>query len=327
MAGSSPSMSTATAIPLVDLAPWFGGGAGERDAVAASLDHAFATAGFAVIVGHGVDPTLGPALRAEARWFFAGDEAEKDQVRADALGRPGWIPPGVEANGYVMGVETPPDLKESLSFFPGHLPDRAAFVPPNRWPVGRPGLRDAAEAWITAADALYLELLRIAARAVGLAEGTFADASTNAANNLYVNWYPPVSHVGEPLPGQFRIGPHADFGVLTLLDREPGAGGLQVLAPGADPDTGWIDAPFVPGALTVNVGDLLALWSGGRWHSATHRVLPPPLHAPDESLVSLIYFAEGDADALIVPISGDAEPVLAGEFLQQKLAEISVAVS
>ena len=43
-----------------------------------------------------------------------------------------------------------------------------------------------------------------------------------------INRYPPLTEVGEPLPGQFRIGPHTDFGTVTVLDREPGAGGLQV---------------------------------------------------------------------------------------------------
>ena len=45
---------------------------------------------------------------------------------------------------------------------------------------------------------------------------------------MNINHYPPVSVVGEPEPGQFRIGPHTDFGTVTVLDREPGAGGLQV---------------------------------------------------------------------------------------------------
>jgi hypothetical protein len=31
------------------------------------------------------------------------------------VGGRGWIPPGAEANGYLDGVETPPDLKESYS--------------------------------------------------------------------------------------------------------------------------------------------------------------------------------------------------------------------
>ena len=88
---------------------------------------------------------------------------------------------------------------------------------------------------------------------------------------MNINHYPPVSVVGEPEPGQFRIGPHTDFGTVTILDREPVAGGLQVYS---DAD-GWTDAPYDPDALTVNIGDLLEHWSGRRWPSGRHRVLPP----------------------------------------------------
>ncbi len=86
-----------------------------------------------------------------------------------------------------------------------------------------------------------------------------------------------MSSVGEPEPGQFRIGPHTDFGTVTVLDRQPGAGGLQVYTD----EGGWEDAPYdPPDAVTVNIGDLLEYWSGKRWPSGRHRVLPPQADAP-----------------------------------------------
>ena len=36
----------------------------------------------------------------------------------------------------------------------------------------------------------------------------------------------------------------------------------------------------LPDALTVNIGDLLAHWTGLRWRSGRHRVLPPPAALP-----------------------------------------------
>ncbi len=74
-------------------------------------------------------------------------------------------------------------------------------------------------------------------------------------------------------------------------------------------DGGWEDAPFVPGALTINTGDLLARWSGGRWKSNRHRVLPPQAAAPDEDLVSLVYFYEANHDTRVQPL---APPIGAG---------------
>lgn len=60
---------------------------------------------------------------------------------------------------------------------------------------------------------------------------------------MNINHYPPVSVVGEPEPGQFRIGPHTDFGTVTVLDREPSAGGLQVYSDAE----GWKTPPGEPG--------------------------------------------------------------------------------
>jgi hypothetical protein len=36
---------------------------------------------------------------------------------------------------------------------------------------------------------------------------------------LHINRYPPMIEVGEPVPGQFRIGAHPGLGTVTVLDR------------------------------------------------------------------------------------------------------------
>lgn len=120
-----------------------------------------------------------------------------------------------------------------------------------------------------------------------------------------------------------RVGPHTDEGVLTLTDRQ---GGLQVRTP----DGEWVDAPSVPGALTVNVGDLLARWTGDRWRSAEHRVLPPPVEAPGEELLSLALRQDADplaaVDRLPTAAAGPTRyaPVTAGEFFRERRGAVLV---
>ncbi|GAA3069769.1 hypothetical protein GCM10020254_11930 [Streptomyces goshikiensis] len=143
-----------------------------------------------------------------------------------------------------------------------------------------------------------------------------------------VNWYPGTATVGPPLPGQFRIGAHTDFGTVTVLDREPGAGGLQIHT---DRD-GWQDAPYDPAALTVNIGDLLARWTGDRWRAGRHRVLPPPADAPAEELVSLVYFYECDphtrVESLPAPLGRVThEPVDSHAYLRSRLDAITVPLA
>jgi isopenicillin N synthase-like dioxygenase len=174
--------------------------------------------------------------------------------------------------------------------------------------------------------ALADELLRVCAAALDVADDFFTRHTGHATHTMNVNWYPPMTLTGAPEDNQFRIGPHTDFGTVTILDREPGQGGLQVWSPAH----GWADAPYHPDAFTINTGDLLARWSGDRWKSNRHRVLPPQADAPDEDLVSLVFFYEADHDtvvhALQPPIGrpNDYPPVIAREFLRERLDAITV---
>lgn len=42
--------------------------------------------------------------------------------------------------------------------------------------------------------------------------------------------------------------------------------------------TAWISAPLIPGAITVNVGDQMEIWTGGLLKSTKHRVTFLPEH-------------------------------------------------
>ncbi|CAN1796100.1 1-aminocyclopropane-1-carboxylate oxidase homolog 1 [Linum perenne] len=67
---------------------------------------------------------------------------------------------------------------------------------------------------------------------------------------------------------------HTDIDFITVISQDQVGGflqdqigGLQVFRRGS-----WIDVPFVPGAMVVNIGDLLQLISNDRFTSALHRV-------------------------------------------------------
>jgi len=238
----------ANAIPTVDLDTW----RTDPAAVAAQVDTALQRAGFLLVTGHGVDAELRAGVRAAARRFFALP-AEVKQRYAVRIGGRGWLAPGVEANGLVEGTETPPDLKESFAAGPdtptGDTAVDAVWFPPNVWPAEVPELRAVVTRYTGAMRRVADELLELCAGALDLPAGTLTSLATNPTWTFNINRYPPLTEVGEPAQGQYRIGPHTDFGTVTVLDREPGAGGLQVFVTAADD----------PDALTVNIGDLLAL--------------------------------------------------------------------
>jgi isopenicillin N synthase-like dioxygenase len=315
-------------VPNIDLRPWFAGSAAGRRQVCEQVDHALRTAGFLLVTGHGVDPDLRRDVRAAARTFFQLPDPVKSRY-AVAVGGRGWIPPGAEANGYAEGTETPADLKESYSLAADDPTGDPAvdeiWFRPNVWPTEVPALRPILTEYLAGMRTLSDELMSICAVALGLPPDHFTAYLRHPTFGFNLNWYPPLRRVGPPAPGQYRIGPHTDFGTVTVLDREPGLGGLQIHTA----DGRWIDAPFDPDAFTVNIGDLMARWTGDRWRSTRHRVLCPPAHAPEEELLSLVYFYEADHDAVITslpaPIGTTSyPPVVWGDYLRAKLAAISV---
>ncbi|MBO0879686.1 MAG: isopenicillin N synthase family oxygenase, partial [Mycobacterium sp.] len=216
-----------SAIATVDLSRWYAGGA-EAEAVAAQVDEGLQRAGFILVTGHGIDPALAAQVRVASRKFFALADEVKNRYSVPVGGH-GWIRPGAEANGYAEGTETPPDLKESYSLGAETATgdpevDRIWFAP-NVWPAEVPSLQPLVAEYTAAMRRMSDDLLALFASALHLPVNPFGALVDCPTWTMNINHYPPVCVVGEPEPGQFRIGPHTDFGTVTVLDREPGAGG------------------------------------------------------------------------------------------------------
>jgi hypothetical protein len=63
---------------------------------------------------------------------------------------------------------------------------------------------------------------------------------------------------------------NADPTDITILAFEEGPNGLQVLPDGC---AEWVDVAHVPGALLVNLGDIMRFWTNDTWRSTRHRVV------------------------------------------------------
>ena len=321
------SVMTTPDIPLLDISVWRHGTEPRRRELAARMDLALRQSGFLLIENHGVPAGLRQRLRAEAAKFF-GLRVEKKQPYATPVGGRGWIPQGGEANAFYGEVADPAraDLKESITngrdFLTGDAAVDEEWFAPNVWPAECPELPALAGDFTEQARALYYDLLRMGATALGLGEEFFVSHVLRGPQTFNINRYPPLSVTGPAREGQYRVAPHTDWGILTILDRQPGYGGLQVQAL----DGTWTDAPYVPDAFTVNVADLLSHWTGGRWRSTRHRVLPPPEQAPSEELISLIVFLEAEMHTVISPVAGNRElaPVVAGDWYRTRESAATV---
>jgi isopenicillin N synthase-like dioxygenase len=226
--------------------------------------------GFFYLVGHGVSQDLIDELLAASRAFF--NLPDEDKLAIENVNSPqfrGYTRVGGElTNGDVdwreqidIGVE-----REAIAPELG-LEEYWRLEGPNLWPAALPALRETAERWQDALNAVALKLLREWALSLGSPENVFDDAFAEHPFSLIkIVRYPGESNP-EPKQG---VGAHRDGGVLTLLLVEPEKGGLQVEHEGE-----WIDAPPLPGAFIVNIGEMLELATGGYLKATLHRVISP----------------------------------------------------
>ncbi|KIK63558.1 hypothetical protein GYMLUDRAFT_162395 [Collybiopsis luxurians FD-317 M1] len=105
--------------------------------------------------------------------------------------------------------------------------------------------------------------------------------------------------------GRQALGAHTDFGSLSFLHNR--LGGLQVLPPGVEE---WQYVKPVPGHAICNVGDALALFSGGILHSNIHRVFPPPGAQANFERWSQVFFTRPGNSVVLRPLA-DESPLIA----------------
>ena len=295
------------AVPVIDIAPFFGGGEATRRAVADAIDGACRDIGFFTIVGHGVPERLIAETRAQAVAFFAQPGAEKLKVER---------PPQKVSRGYnrlmdrslsyTLGVAAPPDLQEAYAFGPeaftgeDYDPDdpATAMLAGNLWPDAPAGFRDTMVAYYDAMNALGTTMLRIMAMALDLDEDFFADKFDHQSSNVRLIRYPAQS--AAPEEGQLRAGLHTDYGAVTFVRGDDVPGGLQV----KHRHGGWIDVHPVPGSFVCNIADAMMRWTNDRYVSTLHRVVNPPRGAALMDRISLAFFHMPNHDAVIRCIPG-----------------------
>lgn len=258
-----------TSLPILDLSA-LDAGPDEAAAFHAELRRVTHEVGFFYLVGHGIPQPLIDEVLDVSRRFF--DLPVEQKLAIENVHSP-------QFRGYtrVGGELTHGDVdwREQIDIGP----ERAVVAPvdgapeywrlegPNLWPAELPEFRSAFEKWDAELNAVALRLLRTWAVALGAPEDVFDPAFGDHPFPLTkVVRYPGESD-GSPKQG---VGSHRDGGVLTLLLIEPGKDGLQVEHEGE-----WIEAPALPGAFVVNIGEMLELATDGYLKATLHRVQSP----------------------------------------------------
>ena len=284
-----------------------------RAAIAATIGKACETSGFFTVVGHGVAPELVGRMYRTTRDFFTSPEDVKDRSLNQGSGVSGLRRVGGPYEAFAAHVtgDLPEEERAALGTHP------ATWKAANIWPD-----EDFKATWydyIAAMTDLSADIMRLFALALDLPERFFDDKFDNHVSLILANYY-----YAEPDPEALRREKHTDWGSLTVLYIEDELGGLQVQR-----GDEWLDVPSIPGSFVVNIGDLMAFWTGGQWASTVHRVVTPE-DAAVRSRISIPFFYLPNHDATIEPMAetdSELDRVTVGEWFSHKMQSVYKAAA
>lgn len=253
------------ALPEVDVSGLYDVDPTIRLRAARELGRACREAGFFYLLGHRISAELIARLLAHTHSFFALSAEQKFELYiGKSKNHRGYVPPGEEV--FYGGAR---DQKESFDLCFERSDGASAielgknpFAGPNVWP-DLPGFRESVSAYYRAVFELGQTLFRGFALAFDLPEGFFDRYVSAPPSQLRLLHYPESPEAAEAAIG---IGAHTDYECFTILLST--APGLEVMNGAGQ----WIDAPPLPGAFVVNIGDMLETFTNGELTATSHRV-------------------------------------------------------
>jgi isopenicillin N synthase-like dioxygenase len=310
-------------IPAVDLNDFIQGTPEQKNHFVKDLGKAYEEIGFVAVKNHLIDQATVEKLYREVQNFYTLPVETKLKYEDKALaGQRGYTSFGREhAKGSNAG-----DLKEFWHFgqeVEGDDPIRNEY-PPNIFVDELPEFNEVGIKAYKDLETTGKFMLRAIAIYLGLEETYFDGKIFNGNSILRPIHYPPITD--EP-KSAVRAGQHEDINLITLLIGAS-ADGLEVLNKANE----WVAVTALPDHIVVNVGDMLQRHTNNKLKSTTHRVVNPPREKWGTSRFSIPFFlhprSEMRLDCLSSCIpqgeSAQWEPISAGEFLDERLAEIGL---
>lgn len=209
------------------------------------------------------------------------------------------------------------DAKET--FHIGPIDDMSTVAHLNQWPSQEllPTWRSTMESYYVKVLTAGKRLLPLIAISLNLDKNFFekVGASTLPMGFLRLLHYP------GKLDGEtFGASAHSDYGMITLLSTD-GVGGLQVCREKSEEPQVWEDVHYIPGALIVNIGDMLERWTNCLFRSTLHRVIPT-----GQERFSVAFFFDPAEDCLVECLESCCSesnpprfpPIRSGDYLKEK---------
>ncbi|PLB46184.1 Clavaminate synthase-like protein [Aspergillus steynii IBT 23096] len=261
--------------------------------------------GFFQITNHGIPDAIQASILSQAHDLFSLPLDVKEKYSMDRRTGPMITDAGPSNRGYerfrAQNFEKrgPGDLKEGFYLgkdLPATHPSVVAgkfSQGPNPYPgeIRAPGeFRRVVDEYHGLMCELAGRLMRAVAMTVGMEEDSVEAFCEEPVAILRLLRYPPQAR--EEAEGVQRgIGAHTDFGAITILLQDD-KGGLQVWDGEASE---WADVVPTPGALVVNLGNMMMRWTNDRYLSNLHRVI----NYSGEDRCSVPFFFSGNPDYVV----------------------------
>jgi isopenicillin N synthase-like dioxygenase len=313
-------------IPSLDLSDFYEGRSERKRNFVEALGAAYTNIGFVAIKNHFLSSSLQDALYLAIKKFFAlPDEVKKKYEIAGLAGQRGYTGKGKEhAKGRNTG-----DLKEFYHIGQelSHEDLLKESYPANVWPAEIPEFHQVTVDTYKALEKTGIFMLRAIAIYLGLDENYFDERVRNGNSILRPIHYFPIENPAAVPADAVRAAEHGDINLITLL-MGASADGLQVLRR----DGTWIPIKALPDQLVVNVGDMLERLTNKKLKSTIHRVVNPPVLLMNTPRYSVPFFMHPRSEMNLACLQNCVdsehpklfEDITAGEFLDQRLAEIGL---
>jgi len=242
-------------IPVIDLAS-------DRGEVTEAISAACREWGMFLLVGHGIAHSRLRAYLDEAAHFFA---LPRDRKRR--LTRTLECPWGYYDRELTKNLR---DKKEIYDIGPEGEGEENPFCGSTPWPRELSRFSETMRTCMVELEHRAALLTEIIIAGLGVPSVAIAHAFRPSPTSfLRLNYYPTNDPLDDTCANDAgrAVHHHTDAGVLTVL-IDDGVPGLQVLRHGC-----WHNVQTLPGALVVNIGDMLQVWSNGRYKAPVHRVL------------------------------------------------------
>ena len=295
------TIKSGSTVPVIDISDFLSGG--DPAPAAAAIRDACEHVGFFQVTGHGVPQHLLDAVVASMEQLVALPQEQLDAMAS---------PTGHPFRGVRTERDDHGDVRVSrlqVNVFDDSDAALAAGVPtdyrdyfhPNVWPTQVPGLHETWQACFTATRSLGHAIMQLFALALELPLDHFDESLQVDVSTFSANHYPAQQTLSTPDEPRVIFPAHTDSGVLTVLYQTGDYTGLQVFAD----DKSWIDIPVVPDSFVINIGDLMARWTNGKWTSTTHRVIAS--YEAGRSRVSIPTFYLPAIDTVVEPLPSCVE--------------------